>query len=112
MNARDRQRHENPKIMAGSCVTDGRERSIRQTCRRWPLRGIARAATIGCEPVHGYPGVASSATWFTGNITMKDKSEIVSNWLPRYTGVPVAEFGEHVLLTNFGGYLDHFARLT
>lgn len=43
---------------------------------------------------------------------MKDKNEIVSNWLPRYTGVPVAEFGKHVLLTNFGGYLDHFSRLT
>ena len=43
---------------------------------------------------------------------MKDKNEIVSNWLPRYTGVPVAEFGQHVLLTNFGGYLDHFSRLT
>jgi AMP nucleosidase len=43
---------------------------------------------------------------------MKDKHEIVSNWLPRYTGVPLAEFGPHVLLTNFGGYLDTFARLT
>jgi AMP nucleosidase len=43
---------------------------------------------------------------------MKDKSQIVSNWLPRYTGVPIEEFGKHVLLTNFGGYLDHFARLT
>ena len=42
---------------------------------------------------------------------MKDKNQIVSNWLPRYTGVPLDEFGEHVLLTNFGGYLDHFARL-
>lgn len=43
---------------------------------------------------------------------MKDKNEIVSNWLPRYTGVPLAEFGQHILLTNFGGYLDTFARLT
>jgi hypothetical protein len=43
---------------------------------------------------------------------MKDKNEIVSNWLPRYTGVPLAEFGEHILLTNFGGYLHSFARLT
>jgi AMP nucleosidase len=41
---------------------------------------------------------------------MKDKNQIVSNWLPRYTGVPLEEFGQHVLLTNFGGYLDHFAR--
>ncbi|TXK64901.1 AMP nucleosidase [Alkalisalibacterium limincola] len=43
---------------------------------------------------------------------MKDKNEIVQNWLPRYTGVPLEAFGEHVLLTNFGGYLNTFARLT
>ena len=43
---------------------------------------------------------------------MKDKAQIVDNWLPRYTGVPLDGFGEHVLLTNFGGYLGHFARLT
>ncbi|HLS83961.1 MAG TPA: AMP nucleosidase [Arenimonas sp.] len=43
---------------------------------------------------------------------MKNKKEIVSNWLPRYTGVPLEAFGAHVLLTNFGGYLETFARLT
>jgi AMP nucleosidase len=43
---------------------------------------------------------------------MKDKNEIVSNWLPRYTGVALEDFGEHILLTNFGGYLDSFAHLT
>ncbi|KAA2285110.1 AMP nucleosidase [Arenimonas fontis] len=43
---------------------------------------------------------------------MKNKQDIVSNWLPRYTGVPLEDFGAHVLLTNFGGYLDTFARLT
>ena len=43
---------------------------------------------------------------------MKSKEEIVRNWLPRYTGVPLEQFGEHVLLTNFGGYLDVFSRLT
>src|SRR5688572_31542101 len=43
---------------------------------------------------------------------MKDKEQIVDNWLPRYTGVPLDGFGEHILLTNFGGYLGHFARLT
>ena len=43
---------------------------------------------------------------------MKDKSEIVDNWLPRYTGVPLDQFGEHILLTNFGGYLNHFSRMT
>ncbi len=43
---------------------------------------------------------------------MKDKQEIVSNWLPRYTGLPLEAFGEHILLTNFSGYLNTFARLT
>src|SRR3546814_11545922 len=43
---------------------------------------------------------------------MKEKEQIVENWLPRYTGVPLDGFGEHILLTNFGGYLGHFARLT
>src|SRR5688500_19830970 len=41
---------------------------------------------------------------------MKDKEQIVENWLPRYTGVPLDGFGEHILLTNFGGYLGHFSR--
>ncbi len=43
---------------------------------------------------------------------MKEKQQIVGNWLPRYTGVPLDGFGEYILLTNFGGYLGHFARLT
>ncbi len=43
---------------------------------------------------------------------MKDKHEIVTNWLPRYTGVPLEEFGEHILLTNFGHYLSVFADIS
>ncbi len=43
---------------------------------------------------------------------MKNKEAIVSNWLPRYTGLPLDAFGQHILLTNFGGYLHTFARLT
>ncbi len=40
---------------------------------------------------------------------MKTKSEITANWLPRYTGVPLEEFGEYILLTNFGDYVQRFA---
>ena len=40
---------------------------------------------------------------------MKEKKDIVENWLPRYTGTPLDEFGEYVLLTNFGGYVAWFA---
>ena len=28
---------------------------------------------------------------------MKDKHGIVDNWLPRYTGVPLDQFGQHIL---------------
>ena len=42
---------------------------------------------------------------------MKTKKEIVENWLPRYTGTPIEEFGEYILLVNFGAYLETFARL-
>jgi AMP nucleosidase len=41
---------------------------------------------------------------------MKTKQDIVENWLPRYTGTPLADFGQHILLTNFGHYLEIFAR--
>jgi AMP nucleosidase len=40
---------------------------------------------------------------------MKTKEEIVNNWLPRYTGKPLEEFGQYILLTNFGGYVKMFA---
>jgi AMP nucleosidase len=43
---------------------------------------------------------------------VKTKKEIVDNWLPRYTGTALGDFGEHVLLTNFGTYLDLFAAQT
>lgn len=43
---------------------------------------------------------------------MKSKSDIVENWLPRYTGVPVGELGGCVLLTNFDNYLDRFCEMT
>jgi AMP nucleosidase len=43
---------------------------------------------------------------------MKDKEQIVENWLPRYTGLPLDQFGAHILLTNFGGYLNNFAQMT
>ena len=43
---------------------------------------------------------------------MRTKSEIIANWLPRYTGTEIDQFGKHILLTNFGGYLDRFAEIT
>jgi len=40
---------------------------------------------------------------------MKTKEEIVRNWLPRYTGLQLEEFGKYILLTNFDHYVDLFA---
>jgi AMP nucleosidase len=40
---------------------------------------------------------------------MKTKNEIVNNWLPRYTGTPLEDFGKYILLTNFSSYLRTFA---
>jgi AMP nucleosidase len=40
---------------------------------------------------------------------MKTKKEIVDNWLPRYTGTALENFGKYILLTNFQGYLEKFA---
>jgi len=40
---------------------------------------------------------------------MKTKQDIVENWLPRYTGVPLGSFGKYVLITNFDNYVKKFA---
>jgi AMP nucleosidase len=40
---------------------------------------------------------------------MKTKDEIVQNWLPRYTGRKLGEFGQYILLTNFAKYVQTFA---
>ena len=42
---------------------------------------------------------------------MNSKQEIVENWLPRYTGVPLEEFGQYIILTNFKDYVQHFAEM-
>lgn len=43
---------------------------------------------------------------------MKTKEEIVQNWLVRYTGTPLEEFGKYILLTNFDSYIDIFCSIT
>ena len=42
---------------------------------------------------------------------LKTKSDIVQNWLPRYTGMKLEEFGKYILLTNFQDYINNFAEL-
>jgi AMP nucleosidase len=41
---------------------------------------------------------------------MKTKEEIVANWLPRYTGRPLKDFTQHILLTNFNHYVELFSQ--
>ncbi|MEQ8210635.1 MAG: AMP nucleosidase [Lacipirellulaceae bacterium] len=38
------------------------------------------------------------------------KLDLAENWLPRYTGMPLAEFGDYILLTNFSSYVRNFAK--
>ena len=40
---------------------------------------------------------------------MKTKLDIAKNWLPRYTGTEIDEFGDYLLLTNFNNYVLKFA---
>ena len=40
---------------------------------------------------------------------MVTKKALAQDWLPRYTGMPLEEFGDYVLLTNFSSYVRKFA---
>src|SRR5580765_1168919 len=40
---------------------------------------------------------------------MKTKDDIVKNWLPRYTGEKLENFGKYLLLTNFSNYVKLFS---
>ena len=40
---------------------------------------------------------------------MKTKKEIVDNWLPRYTGESLENFGSYIILCNFLNYVTKFA---
>src|SRR5476649_267519 len=40
---------------------------------------------------------------------LKTKEAIVANWLPRYTGRPLEDFTDYIILTNFSKYLSMFS---
>jgi AMP nucleosidase len=40
---------------------------------------------------------------------VKTKADIVKDWLPRYTGRPLNQFGRYILLSNFSLYVEKFA---
>ena len=39
---------------------------------------------------------------------MQDRLDIAKNWLPRYTGMSLDQFGDYILLTNFRHYMTMF----
>ena len=41
---------------------------------------------------------------------LKTKEAIVTNWLPRYTGRTLADFGQYIILTNFSKYIQLFSQ--
>jgi AMP nucleosidase len=48
---------------------------------------------------------------FAIKVKMKTREEIVKNWLPRYTGLALEDFGKYILLTNFDEYIELFATI-
>jgi len=42
---------------------------------------------------------------------MITKQDLVEDWLPRYTGTALEDFGHQILLTNFTNYVELFATL-
>ena len=42
---------------------------------------------------------------------MKTKLDIAKDWLPRYTGTDLKEFGDYMLLTNFHNYVVTFSEI-
>ena len=39
---------------------------------------------------------------------MPERLQLARNWLPRYTGMALDQFGDYVLLTNFRYHVDTF----
>ena len=39
----------------------------------------------------------------------RNKTNIIADWLPRYTHRKLSDFGEYILLTNFNNYVELFA---
>jgi AMP nucleosidase len=43
------------------------------------------------------------------DVTLSNKREIIRNWLPRYTGIRLNDFGNYIILTNFHQYIKQFS---
>jgi AMP nucleosidase len=56
------------------------------------------------ERTKGTNGINSAVT-----PGLKTKESIVTNWLPRYTGRSLDDFGQYIILTNFSKYITLFS---
>jgi len=64
---------------------------------------LRRECSVGFADIGG----ARAALSYTAGV--KTKEQIVRDWLPRYTGLALKQFGQYVLLTNFSNYIEMFA---
>ncbi len=46
---------------------------------------------------------------YKGSLPTMERLQIAQNWLPRYTGMTIDNFGDYILLTNFRNYLENYA---
>src|ERR1700744_5220371 len=77
-------------------------------CLLLPIPGFPPPSESGVSGTSDAVGCVAARLQMRAK-AMKEKKDIVENWLPRYTGTPLAEFGEYVLLTNFDNYVEWFA---
>ena len=68
-----------------------------------------RQPSLHQPSLHQTKSTIHSANPFVGKTVTKEA--IVRNWLPRYTGVPLEEFGDYILLCNFHRYVQVFAEM-
>ena len=73
------------------------------------MNGEQRVLCIGIEANIITPEVNPELQDSLKKKFMKTKEEIVHNWLPRYTGEKLANFGKYILLSNFSNYVSMFA---
>ncbi len=79
--------------------------ALSATVPPFPLPSAVSASAAG--PL---PGAAGAGALTSSPFPLKTRHDIVENWLPRYTGVPLGEFGDYILLTNFQRYVKLFAQ--
>ncbi len=60
-----------------------------------------------CERFHVVLAIGANERVYADR--MKTKDEIVRDWLPRYTGRKLEDFGQYILLVNFSNYVESFA---